>query len=203
MEEQVYPAEKVYVEELASASPRWTVLPIIEKLKAEARQQGLWNLFLPDISGLTQLEYAHLAEIMGRSPAIAPEALNCSAPDTGNMEVLHMYGSDSQKKKWLEPLLNGQIRSAFCMTEPAVASSDATNMECSIVRNGDQYIINGRKWWISGAGDPRCKIAIVMGKTGSDDLPKHKRHSMILVPMDTPGVHKIRPLHVFGYDGTI
>lgn len=200
MEEQVYPAEKVYVEELASASPRWTVLPIIEKLKAEARQQGLWNLFLPDISGLTQLEYAHLAEIMGRSPAIAPEALNCSAPDTGNMEVLHMYGSDSQKKKWLEPLLNGQIRSAFCMTEPAVASSDATNMECSIVRNGDQYIINGRKWWISGAGDPRCKIAIVMGKTGSDDLPKHKHHSMILVPMDTPGVHKIRPLHVFGYD---
>ncbi|XP_062517453.1 acyl-CoA dehydrogenase family member 11-like isoform X2 [Corticium candelabrum] len=200
MDEKVYPAEKVFVSQLESAPSRWTVLPIIEQLKSEAKRQGLWNLFLPDISGLSQLEYAHLAEVMGRSPGIAPEAFNCSAPDTGNMEVLHMYGSNEQKRQWLEPLLDGRIRSVFCMTEPAVASSDATNMECTIEKNGDHYVINGRKWWSSGAGDPRCKIAVLMGRTGSDDMPKHKQHSMILVPMDSPGVQKIRPLHVFGYD---
>ncbi|KAK3714110.1 hypothetical protein QZH41_017937 [Actinostola sp. cb2023] len=168
--------------------------------QTKAQEAGLWNLFLPSESGLTQLEYAFLAEVTGRSP-YAPEVFNCSAPDTGNMEVLHLYGSPEQKAKWLTPLLKGEIRSAFCMTEPGVASSDATNMECEIRRDGQHYVINGRKWWSSGAGDPRCKIAIVMGRCDDgDNLPRHRQHSMILVPLDTPGFNKIRPLTVFGYN---
>ncbi|XP_065839574.1 probable acyl-CoA dehydrogenase FadE2 isoform X2 [Oscarella lobularis] len=200
MEEHVYPAEEIFLKQHSSSPDPWIVPPIVETLKAHARQRGLWNLFLPAISGLSQLEYASLAEIMGRSPVLAPTATNCNAPDTGNMEVLHMYGTKEQQRQWLDPLLDGKIRSAFCMTEPDVASSDATNVSCSMVRENDMYVINGKKWWSSGAGDPNCKITIVMGKTGSDDLPKYRRHSMILVPMDTPGVKKIRPLKVFGYD---
>ncbi|RDD41034.1 Acyl-CoA dehydrogenase family member 11 [Trichoplax sp. H2] len=199
MKKYVFPAEQVIHEHLQNASNRWTVLPMVEELKTKAKQEGLWNLFLPGASGLSQVEYATLAEITGWSD-FAPEIFNCNAPDTGNMEVLHLYGSDEQKREWLEPLLEGKIRSCYCMTEPYVASSDATNMALTITRDGDYYIVNGRKWWSSGAGDPRCKIAIVMGRTGGKEVQKHRSHSMILVPMQTPGVKKLRALTVFGYD---
>jgi acyl-CoA dehydrogenase len=200
MEEHVYPNEAKYKEHCQGPN-RWQPVPVIEELKPKARAAGLWNLFLPagDRGGsLTNLEYAPLCEIMGRSP-LGPEVFNCSAPDTGNMEVLERYGSPELKERWLNPLLAGEIRSCFAMTEPAVASSDATNIESSIVRDGGDYLINGLKWWISGVGDPRCKVAIFMGKT-NPAAPKHKRQSMIVVPMDTPGVTVRRLLTVFGYD---
>ncbi|MGN6472215.1 MAG: acyl-CoA dehydrogenase family protein [Mycobacteriales bacterium] len=201
MDSHVYPAEPVYREqrEALVAEGRGQYVPqIIEELKVEARSRGLWNLFLPAESGLTNVDYAHLAEITGRSPHIAPEAINCAAPDTGNIEVLHLFGTAEQKERWLRPLLDGEIRSAFAMTEPAVASSDATNISTDIRRDGDDYVINGRKWWISGSADPRCAVMIVMGKTNPDASP-HAQQSMILVPMDTPGVTVVRPLPVFGY----
>ena len=204
MAEHVYPAEALYWQQLeanTAAGKRWTPLPLIEALKPKARAAGLWNLFLPESergAGLLNQEYAPLAEIMGRVPW-ASEVFNCSAPDTGNMEVLVRYGSAEQQRRWLEPLLAGEIRSAFAMTEPAVASSDATNIEARIERRGDEYIINGRKWWISGAGDPRCKVMIFMGKT-DPGAPKYSQQSMILVPMEAPGVKVLRPLPVFGYD---
>ncbi len=199
MDEHIYPNEKRFYQEIEK-NP-WAPTRVIEELKPKARAAGLWNLFLPhdeNGAGLSNLEYAPLCEIMGRS-TMAPEVFNCSAPDTGNMEVLARYGSPEQKERWLKPLLAGEIRSCFAMTEPAVASSDATNIESSIVRDGDEYVINGRKWWSSGAGDPRCKIAIFMGKT-DPTAPKHKQQSMILVPFDTPGVKIERMLSVFGYD---
>jgi acyl-CoA dehydrogenase len=202
MDEHVYPNEATYHRQLDEGASRWEIPPIMEELKAKAKAAGLWNLFLPESkygAGLTNLEYAPLCEIMGRSP-IAPEVFNCAAPDTGNMEVLDKYGTEEQKKQWLEPLLDGKIRSAFAMTEPEVASSDATNIRCSIVRNGDEYVINGRKWWTSGAMDPRCKIMIVMGQTNPDAPELHKRQSQILVPMDAKGVKIERYLPVFGYD---
>lgn len=202
MEEHVYPNEIVYEQQLNDQENRWSAVPeVMEELKEKAKAAGLWNLFLPDSeygAGLTNLEYAPLCEIMGRS-LIGPEVFNCSAPDTGNMEVIVRYGKEEHKEKWLKPLLAGEIRSCFSMTEPAVASSDATNIEASIVRDGDEYIINGRKWWSSGAGDPRCKIAIVMGKTDFN-ANRHEQQSMILVPLDTPGVTIERMLPVFGYD---
>jgi acyl-CoA dehydrogenase len=200
MDAHVYPNEKTFREQLSSGD-RWQPVPVIEELKKKARAEGLWNLFLPASkrgAGLTNLEYAPLCEIMGRSP-IAPEVFNCSAPDTGNMEVLERYGTEAQKEAWLKPLLAGEIRSCFTMTEPQVASSDATNIESRITRDGDHYVINGRKWWSSGAGDPRCKIFIFMGKT-DPSAPKHKQQSMILVARDTPGITIERMLPVFGYD---
>ncbi len=201
MDQHVYAAEATHHAELNTGDSRWQVLPVMEQLKSEARAAGLWNLFLPDSdfgAGLSNLEYAPLAEQMGRS-LIAPEAFNCSAPDTGNMEVLVRYGSEAHKERWLQPLLKGEIRSAFAMTEPAVASSDATNIEAEIRRDGSEYVINGRKWWTSGAMDPRCEVLIFMGKT-DPDADRHQQQSMILVPIDTPGVEIIRPLQVFGYD---
>lgn len=197
MDAEIYPNESRYHEEIATGD-RWQPLELIEQLKSKAKAAGLWNLFLPSESGLTNLEYASLAEIMGRVVWSA-EVFNCSAPDTGNMEVLHLYGTDEQKKRWLEPLLAGEIRSCFAMTEPDVASSDATNIEASIVRDGSDYILNGRKWWSTGAGDVRCKLAIFMGKT-DPAAAKHRQQSMVLVPMDTPGVKIDRMLNVFGYD---
>lgn len=200
MDEYVYPNERTYHEQI-SEGDRWQPTAIVEELKRKAKAEGLWNLFLPESeygAGLTNLEYAPLCEVMGRS-IIAPEAFNCSAPDTGNMEVLVRYGTPEQKERWLKPLLAGEIRSCFAMTEPDVASSDATNIQSSIVRDGDSYVINGHKWWTSGAGDPRCKISIFMGKTDTT-APKHRQQSMILVPMDAPGVRVVRMLPVFGYD---
>jgi acyl-CoA dehydrogenase len=199
--EHVYPAEADYMCELAAAATRWSIPPVMERLKHRAQEAGLWNLFLPDHdggAGLTNAEYAPLCEIMGGSP-IAPEVFNCMAPDTGNMEVFARYATPAQKEQWLAPLLRGEIRSCFAMTEPAVASSDATNIECEIASDGDDYVINGRKWWTSGALDPRCKIAIVMGKTNPSG-PRHAQQSMVLVPMNTPGVEVMRHLTVFGYD---
>ncbi len=204
MEDLVYPNEKTYQDQLAEATARgerWSIPPIIEELKSEAKGRGLWNLFLPDSehgAGLTNLEYAPLCEVMGRSP-IAPEAFNCNAPDTGNMEVLDRYGTGEQKERWLKPLLDGEIRSCFAMTEPDVASSDATNIRGRIERDGDGYVVTGKKWWSTGAGDPRCEICIFMGKT-DPEAKRHEQQSMILVPMDTPGVTVERTLPVFGYD---
>ncbi len=213
MDEHVYPAEAAWwaeIEANTAAGRRWTPLEVIEKLKPKAREAGLWNLFLPSSAdghtntsgdygiGLSNQEYAPLAEIMGRVPW-SSEVFNCSAPDTGNMETIIRYGSAAHKKQWAEPLLEGKIRSAFAMTEPAVASSDATNIEARIERQGDEYLINGRKWWTSGAGDPRCKIYIFMGKT-DPSAPKHAQQSMVLVPAETPGVKVLRPLNVFGFD---
>ncbi|GHH68528.1 acyl-CoA dehydrogenase [Streptosporangium violaceochromogenes] len=199
MVSHVYPAEPVYHEwRLARGFDDHTLPPVVEELKAEARSRGLWNLFLPDESGMSVLDYASLAELTGRSIDLAPEALNCAAPDTGNMELLHMFGSAEQRSRWLGPLLAGEIRSAFAMTEPEVASSDATNITTSIRRDGDHYVINGRKWFIAGVADPRCKVMVVMGKT-DPEAPAHRRQSMILVPTDTPGVEVVRHLPVFGY----
>jgi acyl-CoA dehydrogenase len=213
MDRHIYPAEAAYWAEIEAntrAGKRWTPLQVIEQLKPKARDEGLWNLFLPDSAdglshtsgnygaGLSNQEYAPLAEIMGRVPW-ASEVFNCSAPDTGNMETIVRYGSAEHKKRWLEPLLRGEIRSAFVMTEPDVASSDATNIESRIERQGDDYVINGRKWWISGAGDPRCSVYIFMGKT-DPEAPRHSQQSMILIPSDAPGVEVLRPLSVFGYD---
>ena len=203
MDENIYPNEAAYAEHFKTTEDKWKAAPIMSELKSKARDAGLWNLFLPDSkngAGLNNLEYAPLAEIMGRAPW-SSEAFNCSAPDTGNMEVLDRYGTDEQKAEWLTPLLNGEIRSVFCMTEPAVASSDATNIESPIIRDGDHYVINGRKWWSSGAMNEDCKLIIFMGKTDPDNPSRHKQQSMILVPMESPGVNVIRPLSVFGgYD---
>jgi acyl-CoA dehydrogenase len=200
MDKHIYPNEQRFHDEVATGD-RWEPTKIVEELKPLARAEGLWNLFLPDSphgAGLTNLEYAPLAELMGRVEW-ASEIFNCSAPDTGNMETIERYGSDEHKKEWLLPLLDGKIRSCFAMTEPAVASSDATNIESSITRDGDSYVLNGRKWWSSGGGDPRCKLFIFMGKT-NPNAPRHAQQSMILVPRDTPGVTVLRPLTVFGYD---
>ncbi|MGW5670875.1 acyl-CoA dehydrogenase family protein [Micromonospora sp. NPDC003776] len=199
--ECVYPAEPVHHEQVVAAGDPWARPPVMDELTAEARKRGLWNLFLPDSrygAGLTNLQYAPLAELTGRSPHLAPEALNCAAPDTGNMELLAEFGSAAQRERWLTPLLDGEIRSAFCMTEPEVASSDATNIATRISRDGDSYVINGRKWWSSGAMDPRCEIFIVMGKT-DPAAERHRQQSMILVPRDTPGVTVRRGMTVFGY----
>lgn len=201
MDEVVYPNESVYKDQLNEGSTRWESPPIMEEMKAKAKEAGLWNLFIQSEEhgpGLTNLEYAPLKEIMGRS-SIAPEVFNCAAPDTGNMELLEQYGSPEQKEQWLVPLLKGEIRSAYVMTEPDVASSDATNISTKIERDGDEYVINGRKWWISGIMDPRCKLLIVMGKS-NPDAERHKQQSMIIVPMGTPGVTIERYLPVFGYD---
>jgi acyl-CoA dehydrogenase len=199
MTEFVFPAEAEYHSYRVEAGPDdHTVPPIVEELKALAKERGLWNLFLPPVSGLTNLEYAPLAELTGWSLEIAPEVVNCAAPDTGNMETLHLFATDAQREQWLEPLLNGEIRSGFSMTEPAVASSDARNIETTITRDGGDYVINGRKWWTTGASDPRCKILIVMGRT-NPDAASHAQQSMVLVPIDTPGVNVLRSTPVFGW----
>jgi acyl-CoA dehydrogenase len=197
MREEVFPAEREYARWRADNDPH-VQPPVLERLKASAKKRGLWNLFLPEISGLSNLEYAAVAEISGWSPVIAPEAINCQAPDTGNMETLHLFATPEQRAQWLEPLLSGQIRSAFAMSEPDVASSDATNITTQMVRDGDDYVINGRKWWISGAADQRCRVFIVMGKTDTT-AEKHRQQSMILVPRDAPGMTIERNLPVFGY----
>jgi acyl-CoA dehydrogenase len=203
MDRHVYPAEPIFAEQLGQLTDKWAwdSVPVLAELRAEARRRGLWNLFLPGEhgAGLTNLQYAPLAEITGRSGHLAPAALNCSAPDTGNMEVLAMFGTDAQRKEWLEPLLEGEIRSSFAMTEPDVASSDATNIATRIDRDGDSYVINGRKWWITGAMNPNARIFIVMGKT-DPSAARHRQQSMILVPRDTPGVEITRGMHVLGYD---
>lgn len=201
MKQHILPVEKEVIEfcvQNENSVDKWKKPLVIDKLKEMAKAEGLWNLFLPAVSGLTQVDYALIAEETGKC-FFAPDIFNCQAPDTGNMEVLHLYGSEKQKQQWLEPLLQGNIASCFCMTEPDVASSDATNIECSIQRDGDSYIINGKKWWSSGAGNPKCKIAIVMGRINNNSETRHKQHSMILVPINTPGVEIIRPLTVFGY----
>jgi acyl-CoA dehydrogenase len=201
MDSSVYPNESAYAEAIDTGETRWSIPSVMEDMKEQARKAGLWNLFLPDSdagAGLSNLEYAPLAELMGRS-LIASEVFNCSAPDTGNMEVLVRYGSDAHKETWLAPLLRGEMRSAFAMTEPGVASSDATNIRSSIVRDGDEYVINGHKWWTSGAMDPRCKILIFMGQT-DPEASRHAQQSMILVPMESAGVEIVRPLSVYGYD---
>ncbi|WP_061005966.1 acyl-CoA dehydrogenase family protein [Mycolicibacterium mucogenicum] len=203
MESHVYPAEKTFHEQLGALDNRWAwdSVPVLTELRAEARRRGLWNLFLPGQkgAGLTNLQYAPLAEITGRSIQLAPAVFNCAAPDTGNMEVLNEFGTEEQQRRWLEPLLDGEIRSAFAMTEPDVASSDATNVELSIVRDGDEYVINGRKWWITGAMNPNCTVFIVMGKTDPTS-ERHRQQSQILVPRDTPGLEVLRGMEVFGYD---
>jgi acyl-CoA dehydrogenase len=201
LEEEVYPAEPVLEEQLRANPERWSPQPIVRELQTKARERGLWNLFHPGEggAGLTNLQYAPLAELSGRSLKLAPAAMNCAAPDTGNMAVLDQFGTPEQKEKWLEPLLEGAIRSAFCMTEPEVASSDATNIQTSIRRDGDHYVINGRKWWTTGAMNPEAAIFIVMGKTDLD-ADRHRQQSQVLVPRDTPGVTVVRPLTVFGYD---
>ncbi|MFC5062225.1 acyl-CoA dehydrogenase family protein [Actinomycetospora atypica] len=201
LEESILPIEAEYEawrEQRRGTDAEHDLPPVVETLKSEARERGLWNLFLPSESGLSNLEYASVAEVTGWSPVIAPEAINCQAPDTGNMETLHLFGTDQQKQDWLVPLLAGEIRSAFAMTEPDVASSDATNITTSIRREGDEYVINGKKWWASGAADPRCAVFIVMGKT-DPEASKHRQQSMVLVPRDTPGVNITRALPVFGY----
>jgi len=203
MDEVIYPAEATAHEQIEAsyAQDTWSFPPVVKELQAEARKRGLWNFAIPgapEAGGLTNLQYAPIAELTGRSIQIAPASMNCAAPDTGNMEVLHMFGTDEQKKKWLEPLFNAEIRSAFAMTEPDVASSDATNVELSIVRDGDEYVLNGRKWWITGAMNPDCKIFIVMGKT-DPSADRHRQQSMILVERDTPGLEIVRGMHVFGY----
>jgi acyl-CoA dehydrogenase len=201
MDRHIYPNEAQHAREIDTGD-RWQPTALMEALKKKAKLEGLWNLFLPHSprgAGLSNLEYAPLCEIMGRAP-MASEVFNCSAPDTGNMETLELYGNEAQKEQWLKPLLAGEIRSCFAMTEPAVASSDATNIESTILRDGDHYVINGRKWWTTGASDPRCKIAIFMGKTDPANPDRHRQQSMVLVPMDTPGVKVVRPLSVFGYD---
>ena len=202
MDENIYPNEKAVQEEIETGD-RWQPSKIMEDLKSKAKSAGLWNLFLPESNrgaGLTNYEYGHLCEVMGRSTHLAPEVFNCSAPDTGNMEVLERYASEEIKEKWLLPLLEGKIRSSFAMTEPLVASSDATNIESSIEKKGDEYVINGRKWWTSGANDPRCKVLIFMGKTDPNNPDRHKQQSMIVVPMENEGVKVLRHLPVFGFD---
>ena len=198
MDEYVYPAEAAYARGRATSLDPHHIPPVVEELKVEARSRGLWNLFLPGVSGLSNVEYAPLAELMGRSPVLAAEACNCSAPDTGNMELLHMFGTPEQQKQWLGPLLEGEIRSCFAMTEPDVASSDATNIATRIERDGGNLVITGRKWWITGAADPRCRVALVLG-VSDPDAGVHQRHSLVLVPFDTPGVVLVRDLTVFGY----
>ncbi len=199
MDSHVYPAEPVYAAQRAAAGPdSHEPVPVVEELKRAARDRGLWNLFLPAVSGLSTVEYAHLAELSGRSPYLAPEAMNCAAPDTGNMELLHLFGTDAQRREWLEPLLDGTIRSGFSMTEPAVASSDARNIATTIARDGDHYVVDGHKWWTTGAADPRCRLLIVMGRT-DPQAPPHRQQSMILVPADARGVEIVRSLPVFGY----
>ncbi|KAI9247509.1 acyl-CoA dehydrogenase/oxidase [Phascolomyces articulosus] len=205
VENECIPAEKVFAAQMGQNENRWKVIPpVLEELKTKARALGLWNLFLGREygafgAGLTNVEYGLIAELTGRS-SLGPEAMNCSAPDTGNMEVFAKYGTKAQQERWLKPLLNGQIRSAFAMTEPAVASSDATNIETNIRREGNEYVINGRKWWISGAGDPRCAVYLVMGKSDPDNSNRHKQQSLVIVPADTPGIDVVRPMHVFGFD---
>ncbi len=202
MDDNILPNEQTYGDQLNEGDSRWIVPPIMEELKAKAKDEGLWNLFLPEsdrVEPMSNLDYAPICEILGRSP-IASEVFNCSAPDTGNMEVFTRYADEENKNRWLDPLLNGEIRSAFLMTEPEVASSDATNIQTSIERDGDEYVINGRKWWSSGVGDPRCKVYIVMGKNDPDNPNRYQQQSMVVVPADTPGIKILRMLHVFGYD---